>query len=399
MTASALDLHATVLRTNPNRNALPIWILAIAAFVIVTTEFLIVGLLPALAHDLNVSVSAAGQLVTLFAFTVMLFGPFMTAHLSYLGRKGLFVSILLVFCGANVLAAVSANIWVLALARFIPALLLPVFWGTASETAGQLGGPDNAGRAVGKVYLGISAALVLGIPIGTLATHAIGWRNTFWILAALSLLMALLIQLCMPTLPAPGVTKGESQAHIFRDKRFLMHVGLSVLVFTAMFTAYTYLADILERVAGIPPGDVGWWLMGFGGVGVAGNWLGGRMVDGNPLGATAISLVLLIAGMTGTLLTASHHGWMAVTLALWGLAYTALFPICQVRVMQAGQAAQALAATTNVSAANAGIGMGAIVGGLAIQYRGITTLTSLSACIAVLGIITALAMMRAYKSK
>lgn len=369
--------------------------MAIAAFVIVTTEFLIVGQLPALAKDLNISIAAAGQLVTLFAFTVMLFGPFMTARLSHLGRKGLFVTILGVFCAANALAAVAPNIWVLGLARFIPALLLPVFWGTASETAGQLAGPENAGRAVGKVYLGISAAMVFGIPLGTLATDAIGWRNTFFILSALSLLMAVLIQTFMPTLPKPGVAKGQKQTDIFKDKRFLAHIALSVVVFTAMFTAYTYLADILERVAGIAPAQVGWWLMGFGAVGMLGNYIGGRVVDGNPLGATASFLLVLIAGMIGTLLTAQHHGLMALALAVWGLAYTALFPICQVRVMKAGSAAQALAGTMNVSAANAGIGLGAMIGGAAIGAWGISSLMIISSVIAVLGIAVALWMMAA----
>lgn len=382
---------------NP-RAGLQIWIMTIAAFVIVTTEFLIVGQLPALAKDLGISIAAAGQLVTLFAFTVMLFGPFMTARLSHLGRKGLFVAILGVFFAANMLAAVAPNIWVLALARFIPALLLPVFWGTASETAGQLAGPKNAGRAVGKVYLGISAAMVFGIPLGTLATNAIGWRNTFSILAGMSLLMAVLIQLCMPTLPVPGVVKGQKQTAIFKDKRFLAHVGVSVLAFTAMFTAYTYLADILERVAGIAPAEVGWWLMGFGAVGLLGNYIGGRVVDANPLGATAGFLLVLIAGMLGTLLTVHNHGLMALALAVWGLAYTAMFPICQVRVMKAGSAAQALAGTVNVSAANAGIGLGAIIGGAAIGHWGVSSLMGLSSAIAVLGIAAALWMMKARSS-
>lgn len=374
-------------------SGLQIWIMAIAAFVIVTTEFLIVGQLPALARDLQISVAAAGQLVTLFAFTVMLFGPFMTARLAHLGRKGLFVAILAVFCGANLLAAFAPNIWVLALARFIPALLLPVFWGTASETAGQLAGPKNAGRAVGKVYLGISAAMVFGIPLGTLATNAIGWRATFGILAGLSLLMAVLIQVVMPTLPVPGVSKGKPQTAIFKDKRFLAHVGLSVLAFTAMFTAYTYLADILERAAGIAPVQVGWWLMGFGAVGMAGNYIGGRVVDANPLGATATFLVVLIAGMIGTLLTVHHHGVMALALAVWGLAYTALFPICQVRVMQAGASAQALAGTMNVSAANAGIGLGAIIGGAAMSHWSIGSLMVIASGVALVGIAAAVWMM------
>ncbi len=129
----------------PTRSgALSIAILAVAAFVIVSTEFLIVGLLPELARDLSISVTAAGQLVTLFAFTVMLSGPLLTAAVSHLERKRLFVAILLVFAAANALAAVAPNIWVLALARFIPALALPVFWGTASEAAAQLAGPRSA---------------------------------------------------------------------------------------------------------------------------------------------------------------------------------------------------------------------------------------------------------------
>ncbi|RYE93598.1 MAG: MFS transporter, partial [Oxalobacteraceae bacterium] len=170
--------------------AISILILAIAAFVIVTTEYLIVGLLPALSRDLAISISAAGQLVTLFAFTVMLFGPPLTAWLSHLDRKKLFVAILVVFALSNALAALAPNIWVLALARFIPALALPVFWGTASETAGQLAGPAKAGQAVSRVYLGISAALLFGIPLGTVAANSVGWRNAFWMLAVLSLLMA-----------------------------------------------------------------------------------------------------------------------------------------------------------------------------------------------------------------
>ncbi|RSZ60185.1 MFS transporter [Massilia atriviolacea] len=392
MHTSTLTAGAAVL-DNP-RSGLQIAIMAVAAFVIVTTEYLILGLLPALAQDLRISISAAGQLVTLFAFTVMLFGPFLTARLAHVGRKGLFVAILLVFGASNALAAVSADIWVLALARFIPALMLPVFWGTASETAGQLAGPRHAGRAVAKVYLGISAALVFGIPLGTLAAESFGWRNTFWILAGLSVLMACMIQAFMPALPAPVTRAGEKQGAIVGDRRFLAHVALSVLVFTAMFTAYTYLADMLERLAGIPAAQVGWWLMGFGAVGMVGNGIGGRVVDRHPLGATVVCLLLLVGAMLATLLAVNRHGWLALALAVWGLAYTALFPICQVRVMKAGASAQALAASMNISAANAGTGLGAIAGGAAIAQFGLSSLSYLGAGIAVLAIMLALAMAR-----
>lgn len=370
------------------RGAGPTAILAVAAFVIVTTEFLIVGLLPALARELRISISAAGQLVTLFAFTVMLFGPLLTGLLSHVERKRLFVIILLIFAGSNALAAVAPNIWVLALARFIAALLLPVFWGTASETAGQLAGPLHAGRAVSMVYLGISAALLFGIPLGTLAAHAFGWRIAFWLLAGLSLLMALLIAAVMPTLERPRRMRLIEQARILEDPRFVAHVGLSVLIFTAMFTAYTYLADTLETLVGVAPAQVGWWLMGFGAIGLIGNWLGGRAVDRSPLGATAFFVVMLGIGMAASVSLAGVHGWFEIPFVFWGVAYTALFPICQVRVMRVASHAQALAGTLNVSAANAGIGLGAMIGGLVIAHRGLAAVGYLATAIALLAALT-----------
>src|SRR5450830_857590 len=152
-------------------------ILAVAAFVIVTTEFLIVGLLPALSRDLAISVATAGQLVTLFAVVVMVAGPFLTALLANVDRKRLFVAILVLFAASNALASVASNYWVLLVARLLPALALPVFWGTASDTAARIAGPGKGGGAVSTVYLGISAAMLFGIPLGTLASNARGCRG------------------------------------------------------------------------------------------------------------------------------------------------------------------------------------------------------------------------------
>jgi len=371
------------------RDGLSIAILAVAAFVIVTTEYLIVGLLPALARDLEISISAAGQLVTLFAFTVMLFGPVLTALLSHLERKRLFIAILLVFAASNALAAVAPNIWVLGVARFIPALVLPVFWGTASETAGQIVGAQRAGRAVSQVYLGISAALLFGIPLGTLASDAIGWRGTFWVLAALSLVMALALTIFMPTVAMPRRLRLAEQASILKNPYFVANVALSVVVFTAMFTAYTYLADMLERIAGVAPAYVGWWLMGFGAIGLVGNWLGGHLVDRSPLGSTAAFSILLGIGMAASVPSSGSPFMLGAALAIWGVAYTALFPICQVRVMKSASHAQALAGTLNVSAANAGTGLGAIIGGLVIPHWGLESIGYVAAAIAIVAALLA----------
>jgi len=363
---------------------LSITILAIAAFVIVTTEFLIVGLLPALARDLSITVATAGQLVTLFAVVVMVCGPFLTAWLANVDRKKLFVAVLVLFAATNALAAVAQNIWVLALARLLPALALPVFWGTASDTAAQIAGPEKAGRAVSTVYLGISAAMLFGIPLGTLAADAIGWRGAFGLLAALSLLVAVLMFFSMPTVRASQPVAMREQARILKSPFFMANVALSILVFTAMFTGYTYLAEMLEKSAGVAPAQVGWWLMGFGAVGLIGNWLGGLWVDQKPLATTAIFSLVLAAGMAASMLFAGLSIGFAIALGVWGIANTALYPICQIRVMKAATGAQALAGTINVSAANGGIALGAVIGGLAVANWGAGNVGYVAAGIAVL---------------
>lgn len=368
---------------------LAIAILAFAGFVIVTTEFLIIGLLPAMARDLGISISGAGLLVTLFAFTVMLFGPPLTAMLSHLDRKRTFIIILLIFAASNALAAVSSNIWVLALARFIPALALPVFWGTASETASLLAGPKQSGKAVAQVYLGISAAMLFGIPLGTVFADAVGWRGAFWALTALCAVMALLLAISMPHIKPTEKVGLAQQARILRDPHFLANLLLSILLFTAMFAAYTYLADTLERIAGVESAHVGWWLMGFGAVGLIGNGLGGRYVDRSPLGSTIVFALMLALGMTASVPAAGSLPLLIVVLTVWGIAHTALFPICQIRVMKAAPHAQALAGTLNVSAANAGIGLGSIIGGVTIEQLGLGAVGYVAAAVAVLSIAVA----------
>jgi predicted MFS family arabinose efflux permease len=363
-------------------------ILAIAAFVIVTTEFLIVGLLPALARDLSVPIATAGQLVTLFAVVVMLFGPFLTAWLANVDRKRLFVAILMLFAASNAVAAAASNFWILALARLVPALALPVFWGTASETAADIAGPGKSGRAVSTVYLGISAAMLFGIPLGTLASDAIGWRGAFALLAALSLVTAILIYFVVPAVRPSKPVAMREQARILKSPVFLANVALSVLVFTAMFTGYTYLAEMLEKSASIASALVGWWLMGFGAVGLAGNWLGGRWVDHKPLATTALFCAVLAVGMAATMALAGSM-WFAVALAVWGIANTALYPVCQIRVMKAASEAQALAGTINVSAANGGIALGAVIGGLSISAWGAGNIGYVSGAIAVLALLAA----------
>ncbi|OZI79621.1 MFS transporter [Bordetella genomosp. 2] len=354
---------------------LPILLLSVAGFTILTTEFLIVGLLPPLARDLQVTVSQAGLLVTLFAFTVAAVGPLLTALMANMDRKRLFVAVLALFGASNLLAALAPNIWVMALARFVPALALPVFWSLASATAVELAGPARAGRAVSLVAFGTVAATVFGIPIGVLISDGFGWRAAFGVLATLAFAKALLLWACFPRqrLQSHAVAL-RTQLRILRDARMLGQVLLSVLAFTGMFTAYTYLADMLERLAGFDGQLVGWSMMAFGAIGLVGNWAGGRLVDRSPLGATLLFAALLAIGQALAAPAMRTPALLATTLGVWGIAQAAMFIVNHVRLMKAAPDAPAFAASLNISGANIGIGIGALVGGLVIDRHGLAAL-------------------------
>ena len=373
---------------------LPILLLSAAGFTVLTTEFVIVGLLPAMARDLHVTVPQAGLLVTLFAFTVAAFGPFLTAYCSRVTRKRLFVGILILFGLSNALAALAPNIAVMGVARLIPALGLPVFWALASETAVDIVGPQFAGRAIARIGFGIVCATVFGIPVGTLISDAFGWRTAFAALSVLAFAKALLLTVYLPSVVKKEPVSILGQFGILRSPLMQGHVLLSVLVFSGMFTAYTYLADMLERLAGFDGTLVGWCLMGFGAVGLLGNSLGGRMVDRHPLIASLVFCAFMVVGMVAVV--PSIHSWFALALALavWGITQAALFLVSHVRLIKAAPQAPAFAASLNIAGANLGIGIGAVIGGRGIDHLGLGRLGFAAAGIIVLAILLAWVLMK-----
>lgn len=172
------------------------------------------------------------------------------------------------------------------------------------------------------------------------------------------------------------------------------HVLLSVLVFSGMFTAYTYLADMLERLAGFDGSLVGWCLMGFGAVGLLGNSLGGRMVDRHPLMASLVFCAFMVVGMTAVVPSIHSVFALPLALAVWGITQAALFLVSHVRLIKAAPQAPAFAASLNIAGANLGIGIGAFIGGRVIDHLGLGNVGFAAAGIIVLAIVLALLLIK-----
>ncbi|HIE0659577.1 TPA: MFS transporter [Providencia rettgeri] len=366
-----IQCEAALQNMQTRTKKLSITILSLSAFIIVTTEFILIGLLPTLTRDLEISIPAAGQLVTVFAITVVFAGPPLTALFSKYERRALFMWILIAFTMSNIAVAIAPNYWSIMIARILPAALLPVFWGIGSDAATQIAGKEYAGKAISKVYFGVTAALLLGLPLGTVLSDSISWRGTFWVLSLLSLLMAVLVVVFMPKLPAGPQDNIKKQILILSNKFFLANLLLSLVIFTAMFAAYTYLAEMLENAKSVNPAHVGWWLMAFGTVGLIGNYLAGYLADKSIIKANVLFCLLLALGAASSILFSEQPIIFAISLIAWGIAHTALFPLGQIRVLNAAKGGKALAGTLNISACNCGIAIGASLGGWIINISGI----------------------------
>ena len=369
-----------------------VWPLAAAGFAIITTEFVVVGVLPMMARDLGLSISEAGLFITLFAFTVAASGPVLTPFAARLPRKPLFVAIMAVFALSNVVAAVAPDPWVMAVARIIPATALPVFWALASETAAQVAGPDRSGRAVSMVFNGITVGTVLGIPIGVLLAEALGWRVMFVAIALLSAAVGVLVAAVLPRLEGARATPLVDQVSILKRPRFVAHIVLSGVIFTALFTGYTYLADILQSLGGFSGDATGWILMAFGAFGIAGNVLAGRIVDRSPLGSSVGAAVVFALAMVVTVPVMGTPVMLGLALAVWGTAQSATFLVNQVRVMAAGRDAPAFAASLNVAVCNVGIGLGAMVGGHVIEADGLAQVLTVGPAIVLIAVFIGLGL-------
>jgi predicted MFS family arabinose efflux permease len=344
--------------------------LAFATAIVVTTEFIVVGLLPELARELGVSVAAAGWFVTWFALASALFGPPLTIVAARFPPRAALAATLLVFALGNILAVLMPSYGLLVAVRIAQGAALPVLVSIGSAAVAELAGPGGEGRAVGLVYMGVVIAIVVAVPGGVALADTAGWALSFAILAAAAFVGTLILGVSFPRV---GISDAGSaaQASVLRRPLVQAHLVLSAAIFTGMFAAYSYLAAFLETVAGFAGEVIAVVLAGFGLAGVLGNWIAARVVDQGPTRATAGVAILLMLAMSVASLVGARLALLLPLLAVWGAAHTAAFLLCQVRVMLAAPAAPAFASSLNISACNLGIAVGAATGGWVVDHFGV----------------------------
>lgn len=352
--------------------ALAVPLLAVATAVVVAVEFAVVGLLPEMARDLDISLAQAGGLISAFAFAAALLGPTLTLAVSRIEPRLTLTAVAAVFGIGNVVAASAAEARLVLMVRVVEGAALPVFVSIGALAVSSMAAMGREGRAIAQVNIGTIVGLVLALPAAVAVAAATNWRVVFASLGACSLGVALALLLLFPRSSAQGLPPVSRQVSVLRSPILLGHLGLSAAVFAAMFAAYGYLAAFLEQEAGYSAAKVALTLMGFGAVGLVGNWVAGRAVDRWPLTGTAASVLLVGLAVGGISLAGAESDLFFPLLTIWAAAHAAAFVLCQVRVMRTAKEAPAFAMSLNIAACNLGIAIGGQVGGYVIQTAGLS---------------------------
>ncbi|WP_327744350.1 MFS transporter [Streptomyces europaeiscabiei] len=346
---------------------LAILALAIGAFGIGTTEFVIMGVLPEVASDFGVSIPTAGFLVTGYALGVVFGAPIMTALGTRVSRRRMLMLLMGLFIAGNLLSALAPAYSVMLLGRVVASLAHGAFFGIGSVVAAGLVAPDRKAGALAMMFSGLTVANVVGVPLGTLIGQSVGWRVTFAGVAVLGVVGLLGIARLVPETARPKDVRLRHELAAFKNVQVLLAMAMTVLGFGGVFAAITYIAPMMTHVAGFADSSVTWLLVLFGLGMVGGNLVGGKYADRALMPMLYVSLGALAVVLALFSITAHDKIAAAVTIVLVGALGFAAVPPLQKRVLDHAHGAPTMASAVNIGAFNLGNALSAWLGGLVID--------------------------------
>ncbi|MEU0782670.1 MFS transporter [Streptomyces sp. NPDC006173] len=351
----------------PARLPLVVYVLALGTFLMGTTEFVVAGLLPQIADDLQVSVAQTGMLITVFAVGMIVGAPSMSMLTRRMSQRLTLMLALGVFTVGHIIVALGTSFTLLLAARFLTALATGAFWAVANVAAGRAAGPAANSRAIGLVGAGAMLANVVGVPVGAFTGQLMGWRGPFWALAVLAIAAAALIARTVPrNAPDHQTTSVRSELTSLRSSRLWLALAACATTTGGVLAAYSYISPLLTGRAGIPGGLVPLVLVGFGIGALAGSLLGGRLGDTRPHTTTIVAA----AGATVLLLAISLLSGSAVAMvalvALLGFFGLGANPALISLAVRFADKAPTLGSALSISAFNLGTAVGSWIAGLTL---------------------------------
>jgi predicted MFS family arabinose efflux permease len=350
------------------RLPLVVYVLAAGTFLMLTTEFVVAGLLPEIAGDLQVTVAQAGLLITVFAAGMIVGSPVMALLTRRMPQRTTLVIALVVFAAGHVVVALGSDFPLLLAARFVTAWAAGAFWAVASVAATRAAGPGAGARALGLVGAGGMLANVVGVPLGALAGQVTGWRGPFWALAALAVAAVWLIARQVPHGGPDGEAASlRSQFAAVRSGRLWLVLAACATTTGGVLSAYSYVSPLLTDRAGIAVGLVPLVLVGFGVGSLVGTVVGGRLGDVHPHATTIAVPAATTVVLAAIWLLPAQAVPTVVLVTLLGLVGLSANPVLSSLAVRVAGVAPTLGVAMSVSAYNLGTAAGTGIAGATLD--------------------------------
>lgn len=352
------------------RNQVLIFILSLGAFGIINTEMGVIGILPYIAEHFDVTVSKAGLLVSIFALVVAVSGPTMPLLFSGINRKKAMLLVLGIFVVGNVVSIFTTNFTIAVIARVVPAIFHPIYFSAALTMAANSVSKEDAPRAVSKVFIGVSAGMVLGVPFASYLASAISFEAAMAFFAVINFIVLIATLAFFPSMPVTERLSYGAQLSVMKRSVTWLSIGAVMLLNSAIFGVYSYLAEYLKTVTQLSGKSISVMLVVFGGANIIGNIIAGRLLTKNA-NKTVVSFPFALGAVYLILFLIGQFTWpMAIITLIWGILAGIGGNINQYWITSAAPEAPDFANGLFLSSVNLGTTIGTSVGGVFIFLFG-----------------------------
>ncbi|MEK3910119.1 MFS transporter [Paenibacillus sp. FSL H7-0331] len=350
--------------------SLIIFILAFGIFGIINTEMGVIGILPQISQQFGITVSDAGLLVSLFALAVAISGPFLPLLFSGMNRKIAMLMVIGLFVITNVISVYAPNFTVLLIARIIPAFLHPVYFSVAFTAAANSVSKDQVPKVISKVFMGVTAGMVIGTPITSFIADVMSLEASLWFFAVVNAIAFVTILAFIPSMPVKEKLSYGAQLGVLKKPLVWISIVTVIFLNSSMYAVYSFFAEYLDTVTHMTGKQISLMLVLFGVTGMAGNLLAGKLLSNRAI-ATAIvfpfvfGVIYLLAYLLGNFTIP-----MTIIIALWGVLFTLGLNISQYWITSSAPEAPDFANGLFVAFANLGVTVGTLIGGMFIANMG-----------------------------
>ncbi|WIY81180.1 Cmx/CmrA family chloramphenicol efflux MFS transporter [Streptomyces anulatus] len=347
---------------------LAVYILGLSVFALGTSEFMLSGLLPPIADDMNVSIPQAGLLISAFAIGMVVGAPLLAVATLRLPRRTTLIALISVFGLGQIAGALAPTYEILFVSRVLSALACAGFWAVGAAVAIAMVPVNSRARAMAVMIGGLSVANVLGVPLGAFLGEHFGWRSAFWAVGAASAVALVGVATRIPHIPLPEKKPElKRELAIYRDRQVWLAIVITALAAGGVFCAFSYLAPLLTDVAGLDSGWVPWILGLFGAGALIGTMIGGRVADAHLFGVLLSGITASTVFLVALALFASSQVAVIALAFLLGLSAFFTAPALNARMFNVAGAAPTLAGATTTAAFNLGNTSGPWLGGTVID--------------------------------